>query len=134
MSPRSRLAVCLVGWLGLSAATGCDRKSEPPPVAVSGTVLLDGKPLDEGFLHFKTVETGGFERFDVKDGEFHGKAQVGTRRVEIFSNQGVLVEIDGKDVEVHLNFIHESFNTASTLTAEVTAEGPNRFKFDVHKK
>ena len=134
MSQRSRSVAFLAVLVLLSASTGCEKKAEIPVIAVSGTVLLDGQPLAEGFLFFKTIETGNLERFDITDGEFKGTAQLGTRRVEIFSNQRTMVEIDGKDVEVQVNTIHPSCNVESTLTANVTAEGPNQFRFEVQRK
>jgi hypothetical protein len=127
-------AAFLAVLLGLSALIGCDKRSGPPIVPVSGVVNLDGQPLPEGFLYFKTIETGAVERCDITNGEFKGKAQVGTRRVEIYANGRKTVEIDGKDVDVPENVIDPSFSTESTLTAEVTLEGPNRFRFDVRKK
>jgi hypothetical protein len=133
MSPRVRSVTIPVVLLGLSASIGCG-KSAPQFVPVSGTVTLDGQPLAEGFLYFKTIETGALERFDINNGEFKGKAQVGTRRVEICANRPKAVIIDGANVEVPDNIIHPSFNTQSTLTAQVTPEGPNRFTFDVKKK
>jgi hypothetical protein len=103
-------------------------------VPVSGTVTLDGQTLAEGFLYFKTVETGALERFEIHDGEFEGTAQLGLCRVEVISNRSRTVIIDGARVEVPDNIIHPSFNTASKLTAEVTRDGPNRFTFGVTKK
>src|SRR5437660_1361135 len=97
----------LIISLGLLAVTGCG-KSGPQVVPVSGTVTLDGEPLAEGFLYFKTIETGALERFDIKNGEFKGKAQVGTRRVEIISHRPKTVIIDGAYVEVPDNIIDPS--------------------------
>jgi hypothetical protein len=134
MVQRLHSVTFLTVLVGLSTLNGCAKKSGPPPVPVSGTVNLDGQPLLEGFLYFKTIETGTLERCDISNGEFKGNAQVGTRRVEIYANHQITVVIDGKNVEVPENFIHPSFNTESTLTAEVTLEGPNRFRFDVQKK
>jgi hypothetical protein len=133
MAQRVPSVAFLVVLLVLSASIGCG-KSEPQPVPVSGTVSLDGHPLTEGFLYFKTIETGAVERFDIAAGEFQGKALAGTRRVEIYSNRPKTVIIDGAPVEVPDNVVHPSYNTESTLTAEVTPEGPNRFTFEVKTK
>jgi hypothetical protein len=133
MARRVGSVTFLVVSLGLSASIGCGR-SESQSVPVSGTVTLDGQPLAEGFLYFKTIETGALERFDISGGEFKGKARAGTRRVEICANRPKTVIIDGANVEVAHNIIHPSFNTESTLTAQVTPEGPNRFTFAVKKK
>lgn len=128
---RSTAFLCV--FLGFSFLIGCG-KTETKAFQVSGTVSLDGKPLPEGFMYFKTIATGEFERIDIKDGAFKGNAQPGLRRVEIISNQPKKVVIDGKTVEVPNNIIHPSFNLDSKLTAKVTAEGPNEFTFQVKKK
>lgn len=112
---------------------GCGN-SEPKLVSVNGTVTLNGVPLAEGFMYFKTTETGALERLDIKGGAFVGKALPGLRRVEIISNVPKKVVIDGVTVEVPDNIIHPSFNINSKLTAQVTAEGANFFNFAVKKK
>jgi hypothetical protein len=128
-----RSVTLLSVFLGMSVSVGCG-KPEPQVVPVSGLVTLDGQPLAEGFLYFKTIQTGALERFDIKSGEFKGTAQIGTRRVEVCAHRPKIVIIDGKKVEVPDNIIHPSFNTESKLIAEVTADGPNRFTFNVKKK
>jgi hypothetical protein len=133
MAHRVRSVILLVVWLVLSAMVGCG-KAGPELVPVSGTVTLDEEPLAEGFLYFKTIRTGALERFDIKAGEFQGMAEVGTRRVEVCANRPKTVIIDGAKVQVPENVVHPSFNTDSSLTAEVTREGPNRFTFAVKKK
>jgi len=112
---------------------GCGN-SEPKLVEVKGTVTLDGVPLADGFMYFKTTETGALERLDIKGGAFTGKALPGLRRVEIISNVPKKVVIDGKTIEVPDNIIHPSFNIDSKLTAQVVAEGANTFAFAVKKK
>ena len=112
---------------------GCGN-SEPKLVEVKGTVTLDGVPLADGFMYFKTTETGALERLEIKGGAFNGKALPGLRRVEIISNVPKKVVIDGKTIEVPDNIIHPSFNIDSKLTAQVVAEGANTFKFEVKKK
>jgi hypothetical protein len=124
----------LIAFLALCTLTGCGKKQEIPVLAVSGTVTLDGEKLGEGFLYFKTIETGAFERFDIKDGKFRGEAQPGKRRVEVIANRPKKVVIDEKEVDVPDNIVDPSFNVQSTLTAEVTPEGPNEFHFVVTRK
>ena len=122
-------------FLVVFSAIGCGGKPALPSIAeISGTVNLDGQPLADGYMYFKTVETGVIERFDISNGEFKGKAQIGPRRVEIICNRPKMTFIYGKNVEIADNIIDPAFNLESTLTADVTAEGPNRFTFDVKKK
>ena len=119
--------------LGFLFLIGCGN-SEPQPVPVIGSVTLNGVPMENGFIYFKTIETGALERLDINAGTFTGKALPGLRRVEIISNVPKKVVIDGATVEVPENIIHSSFNTESKLSAEVSTREPNSFKFDVKKK
>ena len=128
-----RTFVFLLFLLSLTFLSGCGN-SEPKLVSVNGTVTLDGVPLADGFMYFKTIETGSLERIEIKGGAFTGKALPGLRRVEIISNVPKKVVIDGKTIEVPDNIIHPSFNIDSKLTAQVVAEGANTFKFEVKKK
>lgn len=112
---------------------GCGN-SEPKLVEVKGTVTLDGVPLADGFMYFKTIETGSLERLEIKGGAFNGKALPGLRRVEIISNVPKKVVIDGAPIEVPDNIIHPAFNIDSKLTVQVVAEGANSFNFAVKKK
>lgn len=128
-----RLFISCVFVFVVHFLSGCG-KSEPQPVSVSGVVNLNGAPLENGFIYFKTIETGALERLDIKAGEFNGKALPGLRRVEIISNAPKKVVIDGATVEVPENIIQSSFNTESKLTAEVLSNGLNSFKFEVIKK
>ena len=119
--------------MGICIFIGCGR-GEPQPVPVTGTVTLDGAPMENGFIYFKTIETGALERFDIKGGSFSGKALPGLRRIEVISNVPKKVVIDGATVEVPENIIHPSFNTNSSLTANVLPRESNAFKFDVKRK
>jgi hypothetical protein len=128
-----RTFIFLVFLSSLTFLSGCGN-SEPKLVEVKGTVTLDGVPLADGFMYFKTIETGSLERIEIKGGAFNGKALPGLRRVEIISNVPKKVVIDGKTIEVPDNIIHPSFNIDSKLTAQVVADGANTFAFAVKKK
>lgn len=125
--------IFLVFLSSLTFLSGCGN-SEPKLVSVNGTVTLDGVPLADGFMYFKTIETGSLERIEIKGGAFNGNALPGLRRIEIISNVPKKVVIDGKTIEVPDNIIHPSFNINSKLTAEVLPNGSNTFKFEVKKK
>lgn len=79
MLSRVRSVRLLLIGLSLSATPGCS-KSAPLSVSVSGMVTLDSRPLDGGFLYFKTIETGALERFDLPGDEFQGPGRATCRR------------------------------------------------------
>ena len=119
--------------LALSALIGCG-KAEPKLVPVSGTVTHDGKPMAEGVIYFKTIETGAFETLPVKDGRYEGKAAVGERRVEINAYKTVVLKDNPMGGEIKENLVADRYNSNSTLTATVQAQGANEFNFDVKSK
>jgi len=123
---------------------GCSEKSDGlPREAVSGTVTLDGQPLQKGLIQFlpssqKEVMSGGA----VIDG---GKFSIarnegllpGTYRVEISSSTGLEPpppgEPPGPAKATAKDLIPEQYNLKSTLTAEVKAGGANTFEFPLKK-
>lgn len=116
----------------LVAASGC-AKPGPKLYPVSGSVTLDGQPLTEGTVYFKTIATGEVDTLPVKDGKFVGQAVEGPRRVEVVAHR--LIPVAGEmGGEVQESLIARRFNFESTLTAEVTAAGPNTFEFAVQSK
>jgi len=131
-----RCAVILVVLTGL---TGCG-PSGPLKGPVSGTVSLDGKPLDEGTIYFKTAREGLIEQIDIKEGKFEGMAVVGDRQVEIYRYvEKKPAKVRGKGPPsgfpaLKMNNIPARYSTESTLTAAVTESGPNEFKFELASK
>ncbi len=124
---RWMVLACALGAAG--AVGGCS--SEGRSVPVSGTVELNGKPLADGTITL--VGDGGAvpETLDVKDGKFDGQAKPGKKRVEIRANRpGKATKMGDTVIPASPeNFLPDKYNTASTLTAEVTATGlaPNKF-------
>lgn len=119
--------------LSILATAGCESGSQPKMYPVAGTVSVDGQPLAEGIVNFKTTETGALETLNVRDGKFEGKAKEGERRVEIYSFRTKTQDIGGMKAEVKENLIPAQYNLESKLTAKVTPAGPNQFKFEVSK-
>jgi len=130
-----RISGAVVLWLGVIACVGCGGSgSGPKLLPVSGTVTCDNKPLPEGTIYFKTLQTGAFEEIPIKDGKFEGRAAEGERRVEITAYRTNVQDFDGMKGEVKESLIPENFNVKSTLAATVTSQGPNTFTFDVKCK
>ncbi len=126
--------VCWIACLFVSVMLGGCGSGEPPApkkYPVSGKVTQDGKPLPEGTILFKTVAAGSVQSMDIKDGEFRGEAEAGDRRVEINAYRVITGDFNGMKGEVQESLIPPRYNTASTLTAKVTAGGANQFTFEV---
>ncbi|MGO8747087.1 MAG: hypothetical protein ACLQNE_13955 [Thermoguttaceae bacterium] len=124
--------------LALSLALdGCGGSAATPQAKrypVSGTVTLDGQPMAEGMIFFKTVSAGSLDTVDIKDGKFKGQVQEGDRRVEICQYKTETQDTGGVKTEVKKNLIPKQYNDKSKLTAKVTTQGPNEFTFAVTSK
>ena len=128
---RRLVAILLMVLLALS---GCGRKG-PIMVPVSGTVTLDGKPMPDGMIYFKTIVEGSVDQMEIKDGKFAGKVEVGDRRVEICRyGLGPPIKMGGGEIPNKIETLPARYNQASELEATVTERGPNEFKFAVESK
>lgn len=135
MSHHARVLAVL--FVACSVLCGCNsgRRAEPTKAPVSGSVMLDGKPLAQGVVYFKTIATGAIDSAEVKDGKFQGKAQQGERRVEVCSYEKLPPKPDDPmSTDLQKNIIPACYNTESKLTANVTSSGPNEFEFKLTSK
>jgi hypothetical protein len=135
------MRVVLLGCLvaGLLVLTGCSGQRAD----VSGSVQLDGQPVDEGSIQFIPVEgtagpsAGGI----IKDGRYHVTRDkgvtVGKNRVELraFRKSGRKVQdptgLPGVKTEERVQAFPPEYNDRSTVVKEVRA-GSNTIDFDVH--
>ncbi len=68
----------------------------------------------------------------LKDGAYSGNANVGKNKVEVRAfKDGPPLSTDPEEKPTKLNHLPERFGISSQLTAEVTADGTNDFKFEV---
>lgn len=110
---------------------GCG-PSGPIRAPVSGTVLLDGEPMEDGVIYFKKVQEGAMDRMEVVDGKFAGLVEIGDRRVEVCRfREGEPFKFGNAELPNRINTIDPLFNTNSKLMANVTEDGPNEFTFEV---
>jgi len=133
----------MVRWFWVSCVVsalvflgGC-APSGPKQTKVSGTVTLDGKPLDDGQVVLAHAAGHPPDVFSVKDGKFEGPAKQGKVRVEIRAfrppapSPTPLQEESKPGPE---NYLPPRFNTGTSLTAEVTASGLNPSQFEVQSR
>ncbi len=125
------------GWVVfavvLALLAGCG-PARPKKVQVSGTVTMDGKPLQKGEIYFMVPEGGTPpDILPVNNGKFDGKVTVGKKRVEVTSPQPVptkpgAVQMGPPEV---INLVHEDYSVNSKLTADVSDAGLNPSQFEV---
>lgn len=132
--------VLLIGFLG----SGCSEGDELPREAVSGTVNLDGKPLEKGSIQFTpaagnpgaAVEGGGM----ITAGTFSipkDRGLVpGSYQIAIYSGgsrtagKGAMRPETGGP-SPSKESIPAKYNAKTELKEEVKKGGPNEFKFDL---
>lgn len=106
-SPRSAIAMCLLGTLLL--AVGCGSDEKPRDFGkVKGTVTFNGKPLDHGTVIFQHVEGPVSDARINPDGTYELNAAVGETRVAI--------ECRGPDV--HLGGVREEIVPGKSIVPE----------------
>ena len=118
---------------------GCGGTTELPTGRVKGKVTLDGKPLEAGRITFDATDGTSPIDIEIKAGEYDGKVPTGPKTVRVQAFKMVDMPKNGMtgplyDKQVEQNYIPERYNIKSALKADVTAGGPNEFKFDVTSK
>jgi hypothetical protein len=107
-------------------------------VEVSGSVTLDGKPLDDAAILFVPIEGGPTAGTEFTGGQYRieqsGGPSPGPYRVEItaFRNTGEMIpdsDLPEKMEERQESIVPARYNRESELRAELTAEGDNRQDF-----
>jgi hypothetical protein len=119
---------------------GCG-ESGPKRYAVSGAVKWQGKPLDQGSITFlaedPSLGSGGGAL--IMDGKYNIPAQngllPGRYKVSIASPDPKKAAdpdaLPGAPGPVYKDRIQPKYNVKTTLTADIKAEGPNKFDFEV---
>jgi len=130
--------------------TGCSSgASDTPPLAqVEGVVTLDGTPLTSGSVQFiPDTSRGTSGRMSIgsidKEGEFElttiepgDGAQIGHHLVTIERYEVIEFDPDNPKEQFPKLLIPKRYidTKTSKLTAEVTASGENKFKFELISK
>lgn len=136
-----RLGLLTLG-LALAVLGGCGDGSAKQ--AVTGTVTLNGKPLEKGQIVFRPergtsspsagadISKGGFS-ITCERGVLPGKF-----RVEITasrpSGKRVRAPLTGETINVEEQFLPARYNLQSELKAAVESGGSNRFQFELTAK
>jgi len=141
-----RFCLCSAGLLALAALAGCGPGNPLGREAVSGRVTLDGKPLEFGNISFDpVVPTGGVRSGAlITDGEYsidaHKGLPPGEYKVRIFAGEANPPDMqapDGGELPAPaaelpgVSLIPPEYNVQSDIVREVTADGDNRFDFEI---
>ena len=123
------------GWHLLLAAcclVGCRGETGPAKYTVSGTVTLDGKPLSNGDVTFSPV-AGNLPAAagKLQDGRYTFRTVAGEHRVVIRAVSDKPIITSPIDPPLYESIVPARYNDATTLKADVTPAGRNRFDFDL---
>jgi hypothetical protein len=130
------------------ACAGCGDGDDLPRQALSGTVTLDGKPLEQGIIQFRpaSAEEPVPAGAEIKDGRYtiprNEGPTPGNYRVFITSSGGrqptATPAKKGEESSttggIIPDLIPPKYNIQSTLTAKVEAGKANTFDFPLEKK
>jgi hypothetical protein len=145
----------------MTLSGGCSGGDSLPRERLSGTVTLDGQPLEKGTIRFmptaqenastatETIITSGAYEVPASTGLLPGPYQVSISAVEEIKGSrpasrvrrgpgydpegGTGVEDSSADVRVR-EILPAQYNTRSTLKADVTKGGKNVFDFPLTSK
>ena len=129
------VSISLVGLLSLTAGCGSGGNG-PATFSVSGTVKFDGQPIKTGDIQFEP-ETPGLapDAGQIVNGSYSLKAKAGKKKVKIMASREIPGKTTkgamGEDIVAKEDFIPETYNSKTELTAEVKASGGNSFNFDL---
>lgn len=131
------LLACAAAVVGVA---GCGESAAkiPPKYKVTGTVMLDGRPLESGHIAFRGSDQppiGG----PITNGAYECQAFAGSMVVEIRAFREInstMPPIPGMPPPEpqQENYLPAKYNTASTLQADVTPTGPNTFDFTLTRR
>jgi hypothetical protein len=110
----------------------------PELFPVTGTVTFDGEPINEGSILFRADGgTGKGYAGEIKDGSYTLETVTGEMKVEITASRAVpgkfgeAASPDEEPPPLMEMYIPAQYNTKSTLTAEVKADGDNTIPFEL---
>jgi len=111
---------------------GCSNAG-PNSYRVTGTVTLDGQPLEEADILFLPLDPAvGPDAGQIRDGKFTFQAKAGSKRVEIRTSRPVRIKTAMGETIIWKNHLPGRYNTKTTLQAEVTPKGENDFTYQLH--
>jgi hypothetical protein len=138
----SNLTLVSIGFL-IVAASGCGPDNPLGRKALSGTVTLDGSPLEKGTIEFQPLD-GGVQSGDlISAGKYfipaHQGATPGKYRIVIIDTYDTPPlppgHMPGDDLPPPpKGKIPPLWNSKSQQTIDVTKEGPFKFDFEVVTK
>ena len=136
------LSAAMVVGVGVILPAGCGPAYPKGTLAFSGSVTLEGQPLDQGSIEFTSLpgQTEARSGAMVRNGSFsipaHQGLPAGKYRVRVYSSAGdaaaAMPEAPGDSTEVEVTErIPAAWNTESEQEITVESGAKNEFRFDI---
>lgn len=127
-----RLAI--LGLLAIIPLAGCSRRGAMPAThPVTGAVMVDGEPLNEGAITFDPADgKGGVYGGPISSGRYDVKVAAGPKQVSIYGMKHLgAIGPDGKPMASQ--FLPQRYTDGSELTATIEPRR-NELSFDLSTK
>lgn len=123
------LAALVLGAAVLVSAGGCGGEQ---PADVSGTVLMDGKPLPEGEIVFEAADGAKTPAAaPIKNGRYDAKVLPGKKKVQITASRPPKKRDPVLGDVAREPSLGEEYNEKSTLTADIKPGANENVDFKV---
>lgn len=134
--PSGRAATVLLaaGAAASLAVAGCGGRGLAL-VPVTGCVSFNGMPVESGEIVFRAADGAvASGAGPIAAGRYEVRAPAGAKRVEIIATRRAAAATkpggSGESAPAEM-YVPNRYNAKSTLTAEITAAGPNTFDFEL---
>ena len=134
-NPTRPLLLAVAGLVVFGLAAGC---GGPPQAKVSGTVTLDGQPLENGTISFyPTANSGQTAGGGIQNGQFTVDASPGEMTVIISANKVVgknKMFKDGPETDKVVELIPDRYNKTSELKVTLKPGANENVNFELTTK
>ena len=128
----ARIVLLVVFWCSLAGCGG-----GPKTAKVSGTVTLDGKPLDEAVIEFDAGDGSVPTSLEISGGEFSGTVVVGEKTLRFFAMRPSKRDrrLAPTDVQAPLeNTLPDRYGNDSEFMLVVTPENAAGLSYDLQSQ
>ncbi len=119
----------------ISVSAGCDRG--PETAIVSGTVTLDGTPLDDAVIEFDAGDGSPPEAIEIAAGKFTGSVLVGRKTVRLFAMRPTKPDPRRPPTDLVApfeNVLPDRYGHDSTFTVDVSGDNAADLQYDLESK
>src|SRR5438128_7172076 len=115
----------------LMFAFGCG-DGRPTMYKVTGSVTLDGRPVESGEIIFVSIDKGvAPDAGRIDNGSYNVLVKSGKKKVEIRASRPVVGGKPNPMGPVYQDYIPEKYNARTTLEANIKPDAVNHFEYQL---